>query len=339
MLSQFRGLVLAENPWGESDKILTVLTAEAGKISVLLKGGASLRNKSAASCIPFCFSEFVTADRGGRPWVREASEIESFPRIRKNLELTSAALYICDVAGDVCVENSDESEMLQLVLNTLYAGKLAGETNFFGKKVKWMGGAAALLEFVHVGLSVFSFYILFSFMRPEYCDPITTADGLFGGAEFVSSKLPVGMRWMLTADTVCDILIYVFYLFLLLAMCMMFYSFYRKYYARSPFIMMFLSALLPFRGFVIFAVRNNTPVDYDAWMRQRMEEFSRRQQQGRPGNYGGYGGYSGPQDGSGTYGDSAQGNEPFSDFGGPNSSNGSNGSNGSGGGGSPFSDF
>ncbi len=121
MLSQFRGLVLAENPWGESDKILTVLTAEAGKISVLLKGGASLRNKSAASCIPFCFSEFVTADRGGRPWVREVSEIESFPRIRKNLELTSAALYICDVAGDVCVENSDESEMLQLVLNTLYA--------------------------------------------------------------------------------------------------------------------------------------------------------------------------------------------------------------------------
>ena len=224
-------------------------------------------------------------------------------------------------------------------LNTLYAGKLAGETNFFGKKVKWMGGAAALLEFVHVGLSVFSFYILFSFMRPEYCDPITTADGLFGGAEFVSSKLPVGMRWMLTADTVCEILTYVFYLFLLLAMCMMFYSFYRKYYARSPFIMMFLSALLPFRGFVIFAVRNNTPVDYDAWMRQRMEEFSRRQQQGRPGNYGGYGGYSGPQDGSGTYGDSAQGNEPFSDFEGPNSSNGSNGSGGSGGGDSPFSDF
>lgn len=221
-------------------------------------------------------------------------------------------------------------------LNTLYAGKLAGETNFFGKKVKWMGGAAALLEFVHVGLSVFSFYILFSFMRPEYCDPITTADGLFGGAEFVSSKLPVGMRWMLTADTVCEILTYVFYLFLLLAMCMMFYSFYRKYYARSPFIMMFLSALLPFRGFVIFAVRNNMPVDYDAWMRQRMEEFSRRQQQGRPGNYGGYGGYSGPQDGSGTYGDSAQGTEPFSDFGGPNSSNGSNGS---GGGDSPFSDF
>ena len=226
-------------------------------------------------------------------------------------------------------------------LNTLYAGKLAGETNFFGKKVKWMGGAAALLEFVHVGLSVFSFYILFSFMRPEYCDPITTADGLFGGAEFVSSKLPVGMRWMLTADTVCEILIYVFYILMLLAMCLMFYSFYRKYYARSPFIMMFLSALFPFRGIVIFAVRNNAPVDYDAWMRRKMEEFNRRQQQNRPGNYGGYNGQGGgPNDpGSsggygGTGGQGGTGENPFPDFGGANGS----GDSGSGSD-SPFSDF
>ena len=231
-------------------------------------------------------------------------------------------------------------------LNTLYAGKLAGETNFFGKKVKWMGGAAALLEFVHVGLSVFSFYILFSFMRPEYCDPITTADGLFGGAEFVSSKLPVGMRWMLTADNVCEILIYVFYILMLLAMCLMFYSFYRKYYARSPFIMMFLSALFPFRGIVIFAVRNNAPVDYDAWMRRKMEEFNRRQQQNRPGNYGGYGGY-GDQGGYGGYGGKSEpgsyggtggqggtGENPFPDFGGANGS----GDSGSGSD-SPFSDF
>ena len=229
-------------------------------------------------------------------------------------------------------------------LNTLYAGKLAGETNFFGKKVKWMGGAAALLEFVHVGLSVFSFYILFSFMRPEYCDPITTADGLFGGAEFVSSKLPVGMRWMLTADTVCEILIYVFYILMLLAMCLMFYSFYRKYYARSPFIMMFLSALFPFRGIVIFAVRNNAPVDYDAWMRRKMEEFNRRQQQNRPGDYGGYGGYNGQGGGpndpgsSGGYGGAGgqggTGENPFPDFGGANGS----GDSGSGSD-SPFSDF
>ena len=128
---------------------------------------------------------------------------------------------------------------------------------------------------------------------------------------------------------------------MLLAMCLMFYSFYRKYYARSPFIMMFLSALFPFRGIVIFAVRNNAPVDYDAWMRRKMEEFNRRQQQNRPGNYGGYGGYGGgPNDpgSSGGYGGAGgqggTGENPFPDFGGANGS----GDSGSGSD-SPFSDF
>ena len=121
MLSQFRGLVLTEAAWGENDKLLTVLTAEAGKIPVLLKGGSSLKNKSGGVCLPMCYSEFVTADRGGRPWVREASELESFPHLRSVLEDTALAVYMCDVANEVCVENGDEAEMLQLTLNTLYA--------------------------------------------------------------------------------------------------------------------------------------------------------------------------------------------------------------------------
>lgn len=121
MLSQFRGLVLSELPWGDNDKLLSVLTAERGKIGVLLKGGASLKNRAGAACIPLCYSEFVTADRGGRPWVREATETEGFSRIRTDLEDMATALYMCDVADEVCVENGDETEMLQLMLNTLYA--------------------------------------------------------------------------------------------------------------------------------------------------------------------------------------------------------------------------
>lgn len=121
MLAQFRGLVLGDLPWGENDKLLTVLTAEVGKIGILLKGGFSLKNKASPACMPLCYAEFVTADRGGRPWVREATPIESFPHLREDLELTATALYMCDVANEVCLENAEEGEMLQLMLNTLYA--------------------------------------------------------------------------------------------------------------------------------------------------------------------------------------------------------------------------
>ncbi len=121
MISQFRGLVLAEAPWGEHDKLLTVLTAEVGKLPVLLKGGSSLKNKDSASCLPMSYTEFVTADRGGRPWVREATCVEGYINLREDLEDTALAMYFCDIANEVCTEGSDESEMLQLLLNALYA--------------------------------------------------------------------------------------------------------------------------------------------------------------------------------------------------------------------------
>ena len=121
MYSQFRGLVISEIPWGENDKMVTVLTAEAGKFSFLLKGGVSLKNHYAAACTPLCYSEFVTTDKGVRAWVKEATEVEPFMNIRNSLEETALGLYICDVINEVCLENSDESEMLQLALNSLYA--------------------------------------------------------------------------------------------------------------------------------------------------------------------------------------------------------------------------
>ncbi len=121
MISQFRGLVLNESPWGEHDKLLTVLTAEVGKLPVLLKGGSSLKNKDSGACLPFSYTEFVTADRGGRPWIREANCIEGYINLRSDLENTALAMYFCDIANEVCTEGGDESEMLQLILNSLYA--------------------------------------------------------------------------------------------------------------------------------------------------------------------------------------------------------------------------
>jgi DNA repair protein RecO (recombination protein O) len=40
--------------------------------------------------------------------------------LRGDLDRFAAAQYIADVAGEVCVENNDEGEMLRLTLNTLY---------------------------------------------------------------------------------------------------------------------------------------------------------------------------------------------------------------------------
>ena len=121
MVTQIKGLVLGDIVWGEHDKLMTVLTAEHGKVTVVLKGGSSLKSKIVGACLPFSYTELTLGERNGaKPWVKEASEIRGFHGIRENLEATALALYILDILNEVCIDE-DTGEMLQRALNTLHA--------------------------------------------------------------------------------------------------------------------------------------------------------------------------------------------------------------------------
>ena len=116
----FPALVIRETDYGENDKLLTLLTAERGRLTVCVKGGKSLKNKNLASSQLLCYSEFTVKERKGFYTLSEAALIEQFFGLRGDLDRFAAAQYIADVAGEVCVENNDEGEMLRLTLNTLY---------------------------------------------------------------------------------------------------------------------------------------------------------------------------------------------------------------------------
>ena len=233
--------------------------------------------------------------------------------------------------------------------NTWYAGKLAGETQLFGQKMKRVGLYAMLTEIVYVAINVFALIVTFALYQPDYFAGNTSDSGALVSVYLNIDNIPLELRWLTTTDIVLNVLNTISYLFLIFFMCVLFYAFFRKYYARGPFLMTFMSAFLPFRGIVIFAVRNNTPVDYEAYMRRRMEQYARARQgygQGGPygGGYGGQGGYDADGNAAaGGYGQSAPADDPFSDFGdAPAPSDGaSSGGSGQGGGGSndPFPDF
>ena len=94
----------------DNDKILTLLTAERGRISAGIKGvkKAGARLKFAAQ--PFCFAEYILAERGGRYTVTQASECESFYELRSDVNKFYAACAVCETAmaltyeGDLCAE-------------------------------------------------------------------------------------------------------------------------------------------------------------------------------------------------------------------------------------------
>jgi DNA repair protein RecO (recombination protein O) len=134
-----KGLVIREVQVGEADKLITLLTPDLGRIAASVKGAFSLKSKNAASSQLLTYSSFILRKKGERYYVRESSYIENFMNIRYDLERLALANYICDIAYDIATDTEENPELVQLVLNTLYAlsekqeipaGKIKGAFEF-----------------------------------------------------------------------------------------------------------------------------------------------------------------------------------------------------------------
>ena len=116
-----RGLVLRATETKEADYILTVLTAEHGRLAVIARGARRRSSKLAAACQHLAFSELVLYRRGSWHYLDEASTIALFDGLRADLEKLSLASYFAEMAEAVTSEDLPSGEVLSLLLNSLYA--------------------------------------------------------------------------------------------------------------------------------------------------------------------------------------------------------------------------
>ncbi len=105
--------------YGENDKILTLLTAEAGKLSAGIKGVKKAGAKLRFAAQPFCFAEYILARRGDRYTVTQASENESFYDLRTDINKFYAASAVCEGANALTFEGDDCSEVFTFAVRAL----------------------------------------------------------------------------------------------------------------------------------------------------------------------------------------------------------------------------
>lgn len=121
------GIITREVKYGDSSRILTVITKEFGKISVL--AGGVRTNKSGLLAATQLFSHVSFQLFKGREKslykINSGEILTSFSSIRESLDRMAYAAYFCDVANYVVQENNPDPEELNLLLNTLYM--LAGD--------------------------------------------------------------------------------------------------------------------------------------------------------------------------------------------------------------------
>lgn len=115
------GLVLRESAVGESDKLLTVLTAEYGRITLRAKGVRSIKSKNLALCRVFNYGNFEYYEKNGMCWLAGGSTQNSFFGSNYDIEDFSLASYIAEVACEITGEGVGAEKILRTTLNTLYA--------------------------------------------------------------------------------------------------------------------------------------------------------------------------------------------------------------------------
>ncbi len=118
------GLVLQEIEYGESDRILKILTAERGLITAFAKNSMRLTNHLFAACCQLCYSEFVL--RPGRNAdsrmynVVEAGYEDDFRGIGYSLEAMGVGMYMVEYTLGLSLADQPAEQELRLLMNCLY---------------------------------------------------------------------------------------------------------------------------------------------------------------------------------------------------------------------------
>ncbi len=120
MVETVRGVILRETPIGDYDKIMTVLTAQYGRISVYARGAKRLKSPLFTATQRFAYAEMTLSKSKNSYYLRVGELIESFYHLRDTLEGSALASYVADVAADIAIEDEPSEELCRLVLNTFH---------------------------------------------------------------------------------------------------------------------------------------------------------------------------------------------------------------------------
>ena len=124
MFYQTEGIVLRETAYKDSDKLLTVLTKDHGKVTLKARGVRKNTSPLKSACQLLAYSEFTYQEMRGQLIVKEAVCREMFPELRSDIEAVSLGFYFAQTAEVLSEEDYYDPALLSLllILSTLSLG-------------------------------------------------------------------------------------------------------------------------------------------------------------------------------------------------------------------------
>lgn len=117
-----RGIVIKQSAFGEANRILTIFTKEYGIIRAAAYGAKSIRSKNTAATQFLAYSDFILYKSDKELMnIQSAEVVESFFSVQEDVVKLSLCVYMCDLVYALLNTNSPDNNILNLILNSVYA--------------------------------------------------------------------------------------------------------------------------------------------------------------------------------------------------------------------------
>lgn len=120
MQTKTKGLIIREQTVGESDKLVTALTEDFGLIKAFVRRAKTIKSQNLSATSLFAYSEISLYRSKDAFVIDNATAIEVFFDLRRDIETLSLAQYFAQLCIFLGEEEHPSPSMLRLMLNSLY---------------------------------------------------------------------------------------------------------------------------------------------------------------------------------------------------------------------------
>ncbi|MEO4052249.1 DNA repair protein RecO [Solibacillus sp. CAU 1738] len=125
MLHKWEGIVLKARAYGESNKIVTLLTREAGKVAVMARGAKKPTSRLAGVTQPFMYGSYLVQRTSGMGTLQQGEHFNAMRTVQTDIMATAYASYIVELVDRLVEEGEPQPfafEVLQQALTAIDEG-------------------------------------------------------------------------------------------------------------------------------------------------------------------------------------------------------------------------
>lgn len=119
MLTKVEGIVIRSTDYGEGNKIVTLYTRQAGKMSLMVRGARKTKSRFTVAAQLFTYGEYTMFGSGNMPSLRSVEVIRANTSLQTDLLKMSYASYIIELLSKVVEERDPNPFLFECLQQTL----------------------------------------------------------------------------------------------------------------------------------------------------------------------------------------------------------------------------